>query len=259
MSAPFESGERILLIDNKERHYLLKLQTGGTFHTHGGTLAHDDILGQEQGVQVRAEGGMVLRCFRPRLADFVLKMPRGAQVVYPKDLGQILVWADVAPGCRVLEAGTGSGALSLALCRAVGAEGRVVSYEEREEHRTQAVANIEAFHGKIPTSLELRVGDVREIATTGERFDRCVLDLPNPWELLGELSPSLDAGAIVCAYLPTVLQVQQVVLALEGASLVHQETLEVLLRTWHVTERSVRPDHRMVAHTGFLTVARKLG
>jgi len=259
MSAPFEPGERILLIDNKDRHYLVKLQAGGTFHTHGGTLAHDDILGQQEGVQVRAEGGMVFRGFRPRLADFILKMPRGAQVIYPKDLGQIVVWADIAPGSRVLEAGTGSGALSLALCRAVGADGRVVSYEKREEHRTQAVANIEAFHGKLPTALDLRVGDVREISTTGERFDRCVLDLPNPWELLGDLAPALEAGAIVCAYLPTVPQVQNVVLALEGAGFVHQETLEVLLRSWHVTERSVRPDHRMVAHTGFLTVARKLG
>jgi tRNA (adenine57-N1/adenine58-N1)-methyltransferase len=259
MTAPFEAGERVLLVDLKERHYLVRLEPGQTFHTHGGALALDDILGADEGVQVRAESGMVFRCFRPRLADWVLKMPRGAQVVYPKDLGQILVWGDVGPGHRVLEAGTGSGALTLALCRAVGTEGRVVSYEPREEHRLQAIANIEGFWGKLPGHLDLRAGSLVEVAGTGERFDRCVLDLPDPWEQLPEVRAVLEPGAILCAYLPTVLQVQQTVLALAEHGFEHAETLEVLLRSWHVTSRSVRPDHRMVAHTGFLTVARALG
>lgn len=259
MTVPFEPGERILLEDNKQRHYLVKLEAGGTFHTHGGALALDDVLGRPEGTQVRAEGGMVFRCFRPRLADWVLKMPRGAQVVYPKDLGQIVQWGDVAPGHRVLEAGSGSGALTLALCRAVGPQGRVVSYESREEHRTQAVANIEGFWGKLPEQLELRAGPLSEVAQTGGTFDRCVLDLPDPWDQLATVARVLEPGSVLCAYLPTVLQVQQTVLALEEHGFVHAETLEVLMRSWHVTSRSVRPDHRMVAHTGFLTVARTLG
>jgi tRNA (adenine57-N1/adenine58-N1)-methyltransferase len=199
---------------------------------------------------------MVFSAFRPRLADFVLKMPRGAQVVYPKDLGPIVVYADVFPGARVLEAGTGSGALTIALCRAVGEQGRVVSYELREEHRAQAQTNVEAFFGKVPDGLEMRAGDVTEVADGGERFDRVVLDLPEPWAPLAPIRRVLEPGAILCAYLPTTIQVHQLVLALPRAGFLHIETFEVLKRGWHVTERSVRPDHRMIGHTGFLTLAR---
>jgi tRNA (adenine57-N1/adenine58-N1)-methyltransferase len=202
---------------------------------------------------------MAFRAFRPRMADFVLKMPRGAQVVYPKDVGAILVEADIFPGARVLEAGTGSGALTLALCRAAGPEGRVVSYDLREEFQAQAARNIEAFFGKLPDGLELRSGDVASVAGTGETYDRAVLDLPEPWAVLPALSRVLVAGGIVCGYLPTTVQVQQLVLALEDGGYDHLETFEVLHRAWHVTARSVRPDHRMVAHTGFVTVARKIG
>ncbi len=256
MSAPFESGERVMFVDARGRSYLVKLHTGGTFHTHGGTLAHDLVLGRPEGTTLETEKGMVLTVFRPRLADVVLKMPRGAQVVYPKDLGTIVVYADIFPGARVLEAGTGSGALTLALCRAAGAEGRVVSYEMREEHQVQAIANIEAFHGKIPDQLELRSGDVREVALTGERYDRAVLDLPEPFGVLEALRQVLEPGGIVCAYLPTTIQVQQLVLALEQQGYHHEETFETMHRSWHVTHRSVRPDHRMIGHTGFLTIGR---
>jgi tRNA (adenine57-N1/adenine58-N1)-methyltransferase len=199
---------------------------------------------------------MVFAAFRPRFADFVLKMPRGAQVVYPKDLGPIVVYADVYPGSRVLEAGTGSGALTIALCRAVGEQGRVVSYELRPEHGAQARENVESFFGKIPDRLEMREGDVTEAGAGDERFDRVVLDLPEPWEPLGSLRAVLEPGAVLCAYLPTTIQVQQLVLALPASGFLHIETFEVLKRGWHVTERSVRPDHRMVGHTGFLTLAR---
>ena len=258
MSAPFESGERVLFVDQRGRHYLVKLHNGGTYHTHSGTVPHDDVLGKPEGTRVESSGGMALVAFRPRFADYVLKMPRGAQVIYPKDLGPILTYADVQPGARVLEAGTGSGALTIALVRAVGDEGRVVSYELRDEHGEQAAANIEAFFGKLPDILELRPGDVSGVAAAGERFDRCVLDLPEPWGPLGALRQVLEPGGVLCAYLPTTVQVQQLVLALPAAGFLHVETFETLRRGWHVTERSVRPDHRMVGHTGFLTIARSL-
>jgi len=259
MGAPFEPGERALLIDQRGRQYLLTLSVGGTYHTHSGTLAHDEILGREEGIRLETSNGMVLVAFRPRFADYILKMKRGAQVVYPKDLGPILMYADVFPGGRVLEAGTGSGALTIALCRAVGQEGRVVSYELREEHRLQAARNVEGFFGKIPDHLELRDGDVAQISDTGERFDRCVLDLPEPWAPLSALHEVLEPGAVVCAYLPTTVQIQQLVLQLAPQGFHHIETFEVLRRGWHVTERSVRPDHRMTGHTGFLTIARRAG
>jgi tRNA (adenine57-N1/adenine58-N1)-methyltransferase len=201
---------------------------------------------------------MAFRAFRPRLADFVLKMPRGAQLVYPKDVGAILVGADVFPGARVLEAGTGSGSLTLALCRATGPEGLVVSYDLRREFQEGAARNIESFFGKAPDWLELRQGDVRDVGGSDETFDRAILDLPEPWEALEPLSTVMHAGAIFCGYLPTTNQVQQLVLALQRNAYEHLETFEVLHRSWHVTARSVRPDQRMVAHTGFITLARRV-
>lgn len=259
MSGPFEPGERVLLVDQRGRRYLLRLRAGETWHSHGGGLPHDLLIGSDEGTLVHSATGMAFRVFRPRMADFVLKMPRGAQVVYPKDIGAILVEADVFPGARVLEAGTGSGALTLALCRATGHEGRVVSYEVRPEFRERAERNLEAFLGKLPPWLELRDGDVREVATSGETFDRVVLDLPEPWEVLDAVSTVLAPGGVVCGYLPTTVQVQQLVLALEERGYEHLDTFEILRRSWHVTGRSVRPDHRMVAHTGFITIARRAG
>jgi len=259
MSAPFEPGERALLVDQRDRTYLVRLEAGGVYHTHSGTLSHDEVIGRAEGVRVATSKGMVLTVFRPRLADYVLKMPRGAQVVYPKDLGPIAVYGDVFPGSRVLEAGTGSGALTIALCRATGPEGRVVSYDLRPEHREHALANVEAFFGKVPAWLELRDGDVTDVGATDDRFDRCVLDLPEPWGPLASLNRALEPGGVLCAYLPTTVQVQQLVLALRGNGFHHVETFETLRRSWHVTERSVRPDHRMIGHTGFLTIARRVG
>jgi tRNA (adenine57-N1/adenine58-N1)-methyltransferase len=257
MSAPFEPGERCMLIDQRGRTYLFVLQAAGTYHTHSGALPHDAILGHDEGTRVETSRGMVLTAFRPRFADYALKMKRGAQVIYPKDLGPILTYADIYPGASTLEAGTGSGALTIALCRAVGDDGRVVSYELREEHHEQALRNIEGFFGKLPDRLDLRIGDVHDVARTGERFDRCVLDLASPWEALEPLAEVLEPGAVLCAYMPTTVQVQQLVLALPSQRFLHIETFEVLRRGWHVTDRSVRPDHRMVGHTGFLTVARR--
>jgi tRNA (adenine57-N1/adenine58-N1)-methyltransferase len=254
----FEAGERVLLVDQRDRRYLVRLQPGQTWHSHGGALPHDLILGSTEGTLVHSATGMAFRVFRPRMADFVLKMPRGAQVVYPKDVGAILVHADVFPGARVLEAGTGSGSLTLALCRAAGPTGSVVSYELRDEFRATAEQNVASFFGSVPEWLELRAGDVRDVGGTGERFDRVIFDLPEPWGVLDALDRTIGPGGIVCGYLPTTIQVQQLVLSLEEHGFEHLETFEVLHRPWHVTRRSVRPDHRMVAHTGFLTIGRKL-
>ena len=253
----FGAGETVLLIDQRDRTYLFRLEEGETYHTHSGTLPHDDVMGRPEGCTVRTSKGMVLVAFRPRFADFVLKMPRGAQVVYPKDLGPIVTEADIFPGARVLEAGTGSGALTIALCRAVGPEGSVVSYELRPEHREQAVANIERFFGDMPASLDLRQGDLASV-DGAERFDRVVLDVPDPWTPLQALGGVLEPGGVLVAYLPTVMQVQQLVMSLEASGFHHLETFETLKRGWHVTGRSVRPDHRMVAHTGFLSIARRV-
>jgi tRNA (adenine57-N1/adenine58-N1)-methyltransferase len=258
MTAPFEPGERVLLVDARGRRYLVRLQAHGTFHTHGGAVSHDALLGHDEGAEVHSTSGMVLRAFRPRMADYILKMPRGAQVVYPKDLGPLVVYADIHPGAHVVEAGTGSGALTIALCRAVGEGGRVVSYEIRDDFADRGGRNVESFFGKAPGWLELRVGDVRDVGASGEAFHRAVLDLPDPWDVLASIRPALEPGAIVCAYLPTTVQVQQLVLSLDAAGFVHLETIETLLRTWHVAERSVRPDHRMVAHTGFLCIGRRV-
>ncbi len=254
---PFEPGERVLFVDSRGRRFLVRLQAGSTFHFHDGAVPHDLVLGSEEGTLVHSSTGAELLCLRPTLSDFILKMPRGAQVIYPKDIGAILVFADIAPGSHVLEAGTGSGALTMALCRATGPEGRVVSYEARPEFHEKASANLETFLGKLPTWLELRLGDVREVAPTSETFDRVVLDLPEPGAVLSEVGSVLRSGGLICTYLPTTNQVQESVLALNAAGYIEVETFEIVLRTWHVTERSVRPDHRMVAHTGFITVGRK--
>ncbi len=257
MGRPFSEGERVLLVDSKSRRYLIVLKEGGIFATHAGTLGHDEILGSEEGVTLRTSHGARLLAVRPTLSEFILKMPRGAQVIYPKDIGPILVLADIFPGARVLEAGVGSGALTMALLRAVGPVGAVVGYELREDFAARARANVESFVGpEAPLTVEIR--DVYEgIDETG--LDRVVLDLPEPWRVVKHAEHALHPGGILCAYLPTIGQVARLREELDGSSFGMAETLEVLQRTWHVEGPSVRPDHRMVAHTGFLTTARLLG
>ncbi len=243
----------MLLIDAKERRYLINLRAGASFHTHVGIVAHDSLIGTPEGSSVLGSTGRRFVVVRPTLSDTVLKMPRGAQVIYPKDLGAILIEADIAPGMSVLEAGVGSGALSMALLRA-GAE--VVGYELREDFADRARANVAAMLGEdAPYRVELR--NVYEgIEERG--LDRILLDLPEPWQVLPHAEVALRPGGILCAYLPTINQTSQLRGALEHSNFGMASTLEVLHRTWHIEDRSVRPDHRMVGHTGFLTTARLL-
>lgn len=246
----------VIMIDSKHRLYLVTLHPGGKYSYHGGTVNFDDIIGQEEGVMLNSSHDHSLVVFRPSLAQYVLKMPRGAQVIYPKDLGAIVMAADVFPGAVVLEAGTGSGALTMTLLRAVGAEGRVISEEVREDFARRAAANIRRFMGETP-NLEIRIRDIYEGVDVHD-VDRIVLDLPEPWRIVDGVAKALRPGGYVASYLPTVLQVKQLVdtLARQGEfALV--ETVEILERHWHVADLSIRPEHRMVAHTGFLTVARK--
>ncbi|HUO47602.1 MAG TPA: tRNA (adenine-N1)-methyltransferase [Acidimicrobiales bacterium] len=254
---PLAAGERVLLVDPKGRRYLLKLVTGAQFHTHAGIIDHDGVIGADAGATITGSTGRRFLVVRPTLADVVLKMPRGAQVIYPKDLGAILVAADIGPGLRVLEAGVGSGALSMTMLRA-GAE--VVGYERRGDFATKAVENVTAFLGEgVAYRVEER--DIYEGIEARERgpcFDRVVLDLPEPWRVLPHAPGALVPGGIVLAYLPSVTQVAEFRAALERGPFGMAETFELMRRTWHVEDRAVRPDHRMVGHTGFLTTARLL-
>ncbi|MGH9045615.1 MAG: tRNA (adenine-N1)-methyltransferase [Acidimicrobiales bacterium] len=251
--ARLAAGERALLIDPRGRRYLVALDAGASFHTHAGILAHDDLIGAREGSTVCASTGRKFIILRPTLADVVLKMPRAAQVIYPKDLGAILLAADIYPGALVLEAGVGSGALSMALLRA-GAN--VTGYEIREDFAARARRNVIEYLGN---QVDYRI-EIRDV-TAGideTNLDRIVLDLPEPWEVVAHAKGALRPGGILLSYLPTINQTARLCGALATSGFGLTETVEILRRTWHVESRSVRPDHRMVAHTGFITTARAL-
>ena len=246
----------MLLFDDKNRKYLLHLRGPGVFQYHRGSLAHSEVIGSPDGARFLSSKGFSLIAVRPRLGDYILKMRRGAQVVYPKDLGAILMYADIYPGLDVIEAGSGSGALTMALARAVGPTGRVVSCEIREDHATHGRATVVRHFGHVPAWLDLRVADVLDVVTELEH-DRLVLDLPEPWNVIPAALERLRTGGIVCSYVPTVPQLEKLHKTLEATGrFIDVETFEVLIRTWNVTGRSIRPDHGMVGHTGFLTVGR---
>jgi tRNA (adenine57-N1/adenine58-N1)-methyltransferase len=256
VSAPLRVGERVLLLDSKRRRYLVQLADGGEFHSHAGFVRHEELIGQPEGVTVRSTHGARYTAVRPTLADYVLKMPRGAQVIYPKDIGPILLLADIRPGVRVLESGVGSGALSAALLRA-GAE--IVGYDVREDFAARARANVEGFLGAdVLDRYRVEIRDTYE-GIDERDLDRIVLDLPEPWQVVPHAVKAMHAGGILVAYTPGIGQATQLRHALADAPFGFCETIEVLHRGWHIEGQSVRPDHRMVAHTGFLTSARLLG
>ena len=255
MSRVFQPGDQVLLVDTKRRRYLLTLAEGGEFHSHSGVLAHDALIGSQEGIALRSTHGMTYTAIRPTLADFVLKMPRGAQVIYPKDLGPILMLADVFPGARVLESGIGSGALSMTLLRA-GAD--VTGYELRADFASRAQKNVERFLGaEVLDRYHVEERDCYE-GIDARDLDRVVLDLPEPWRVVPHAATAMHPGGILVAYTPTIVQAVQLREALEGGPFGMADTVEVLNRGWHIDGQSVRPDHRMVAHTGFLTHARLL-
>jgi tRNA (adenine57-N1/adenine58-N1)-methyltransferase len=260
VTGPLAAGDLVLLTDTKSRRYLITLAAGKEFHSHAGPIDHDALIGQSEGVLVKAAKGLRFEAFRPTFADYVLKMPRGAQVIYPKDLGAILMLADVFPGARVFESGVGSAALSMALLR-VGAS--ITGYELRDDFAARARANVAGYLGEEALGrYDVTTRDSYEgidLLPDGDRFDRSVLDLPEPWQVVPHLPAVLVPGGIVVAYTPSITQVMHTREALDAAGFRHAETLEVLHRTWHVDGLAVRPDHRMVAHTGFLTHARLAG
>ena len=258
MSDPFRQGDPCLLFDGKGRRYLIELIPGKEFHYHRGVLPHDDMIGAEEGTVFESSLGSRLIALRPRLADYMLKMGRGAQVVYPKDAAAMLMWADVGPGMTILEAGTGSGALTMALARAVLPGGRVVSVDAREDHAAHAKAKISGYFGGVPEHVDLRVGSVED-NISDVAPDRLILDLPEPWHVVEPAAHHLQSGGTFASYVPTIPQVQQVTTELKRvAKFIDLMTFEVLHREWAVEGRSVRPAHRMVGHTGFITVARKV-
>jgi len=253
--AKFAVGDKVLLIDGKERRYLITLTESGEFHSHTGVIAHAELIGSDEGSTFRSSRGSRFTAFRPTLSDFVLKMPRGAQVIYPKDLGPLLLLADIHPGVRVLESGVGSGALSMAMLRA-GAD--IVGYELRDEFADRANANVHSFLGDDFAAryrVELR-NCYDGIDETD--LDRVVLDLPEPWQVVKHAERGLRPGGIFVAYTPSITQAVTLRETLAESRFTMAETLEVLHRSWHIEGQSVRPDHRMVAHTGFLTAARLL-
>lgn len=250
----FQVGDLALLIDRKARRYMITLAEGETYHCHLGRLSHDDMIGSTIGGWYRTDKSHTLLAVRPSLGDFVRQMPRGPQIIYPKDLGNIVNFADIFPGATVIEGGLGSGALTSALLRAVGVTGKVINYEIDESVLPKAMRNIERV--TLDTSnLEVKIGDIYQ-GIDERGVDRVVLDVPEPWQAVPGIGDSLVMGGILLSFVPTILQVQRLVLTLEDDGRFQMiESLETMLRTWHVTERSVRPDHRMIAHSGFLTTA----
>jgi tRNA (adenine57-N1/adenine58-N1)-methyltransferase catalytic subunit len=253
---PFRVGDRVQLTDPKGRMHTIVLEPGKEFHTHRGRLAHDELIGAPDGSVITSTGGTAYLALRPLLSDYVLSMPRGAQVIYPKDAAQIVAMGDVFPGARVLEAGAGSGALTCSLLRAVGERGTVTSYEVREDFAEIARRNVEAFIGPSP-NWTLRVGDVAGCEDAG--FDRIILDMLTPWEILPLVSRALIPGGVFIGYVATTPQLSELVEALrEDGGYTEPRAWESLVRDWHAEGLAVRPDHRMIAHTAFLVSARKL-
>ena len=255
---PLRAGDRVQLTDPKGRLHTITLTPGREFHTHRGLFRHDDLIGRPEGTVVRNTAGIEYLALRPLLADYVLSMPRGAAVVYPKDAGQIVAMADVFPGARVVEAGVGSGALSMSLLRAVGDSGFVHSYERRADFADIARVNVETFFGGPHPAWRLTVGDLAE-SLEDRDVDRAVLDMLAPWECLDAVASALVPGGVLICYVATATQLSRVAEAVrDDGRFTEPSAWESLVRGWHLEGLAVRPQHRMVGHTGFLVTTRRL-
>jgi tRNA (adenine57-N1/adenine58-N1)-methyltransferase catalytic subunit len=255
---PFAPGDRVQLTDPKGRMHTITLVAGKEFHTHKGSIQHDELIGSPEGSIITTTGNVTYLAMRPLLSDFVLSMPRGAAVVYPKDAGQVVHMADIFPGARVVEAGVGSGALTMSLLRAVGDDGRVSSYERRADFADIARDNVEAFFGGPHPAWTLTVGDLVETLDETD-IDRVVLDMLAPWDCLDAVSRALVPGGVLICYLATATQLSRTAEALRAqGTFTEPHAWESLVRDWHLEGLAVRPEHRMVGHTGFLVTSRRL-
>jgi tRNA (adenine57-N1/adenine58-N1)-methyltransferase len=254
----FKVGDRVQLTDAKGKMHTITLQLNQEWHTHNGWLVHNEVVGLPEGSVVETTGGLKFLAFKPLLADYVLAMPRGATIVYPKDAAMILGLADIAPGVSVLEAGVGSGALSISLLRAVGSKGSVDSFEKREEFATIATKNVNQYFGENPSNWNLELGAVQDFDHV-KQYDRVVLDMLAPWECIDMASKVLVPGGVFIAYVATTTQLSQTAEAIKAsACFTEPESSETIVRGWHHEGLAVRPQHRMIAHTAFLIMARRL-
>ena len=258
-TGPFAVGDRVQLTDPQGRHYTMLLTPGAEFHTHRGALAHDEVIGLHEGSVVKSANGDAFLVLRPLLVDYVMSMPRGAQVIYPKDAAQIVHEGDIFPGARVLEAGAGSGALTCSLLRAVGPDGEVISYEVRADHAEHAQRNVATFFGQDPDNWRLVISDVVDSDLPEASVDRAVLDMLAPWDVLDAVARMLVPGGVLIIYVATVTQLSKTVEALrERQCWTEPRSWETLQRGWNVVGLAVRPEHTMRGHTAFLISARRL-
>lgn len=254
----FKYGDRVQLTDAKGKLYSITLTKGSEWHTHKGMLKHDDLVGIPEGSIVATNQDLKFQVFRPLLADYVLSMPRGATIVYPKDAAMILGVADIKPGIRVLEAGVGSGALSISLLRAIGEEGMLHSVEIREDFAEISEKNVSSYFGGKPANWNLTIGALQD-QTYEADFDRVVLDMLSPWECLDVASQALVPGGVFMAYVATTTQLSKIAEAIkESGNFTEPESSETIVRGWHHEGLAVRPQHRMIGHTGFLIFARRM-
>mgnify|MGYP002638624483 CR=1 FL=1 len=254
----FKVGDRIQLTDAKGKMHTITLQINQEWHTHNGWIVHNDLIGSAEGTVIETTGGLKFLAFKPLLSDYVLAMPRGATIVYPKDAAMILGVADIAPGLDVLEAGVGSGALSISLLRAIGATGTLDSFERREEFSIIAEKNITNYFGGRPENWRLQLGAVQE-HSHDKKYDRVVLDMLAPWECIDMASEVLVAGGVFIAYVATTTQLSQTAEAIKrSTNFTEPESSETIVRGWHHEGLAVRPQHRMIGHTAFLIMARRL-
>ncbi len=257
VGAPFAPKETVLLIDEKGREYLRSLRQGRRFDFSGGYLDADDLVGRPDGTEARTSTGARILVFRPTYSRLIPNLPRQAQVIYPKDTGSFLIYGDIYPGARVVETGVGPGALTLALLRAIGPNGTLVSIERREDHIAMAQETVAKFHGDAPNWRTVLAEAADGLAE--EQADRVILDLPEPVPALAAAAQALRPGGVLCSWVPTTNQLGELGSGLRAEKrFAAWQTFELMQRFWHVAERSVRPDHRMVAHTGFLTTAWRL-